>query len=321
MSEKLVIIDVSDSSKQNSIKLVQAASHSGILLLKNHTFQKEDIDNLLLLAKEFFDLPQEVKNQYPITENNDGYIGPFVEDLDLSNFDGTGDAKEAFNITKLNLSTFRPEQSLPKVLADKLPSISAYLRKYYVLLHIICRMLAVGLDIKDSHGCTNYEYFVEAHALNLRTHSTLRFVHYPKPHDIKGIDMGSAGEHTDYGSMTFVMGTDQGLQFFDGTEWVDIDVPIQEDGTPLLILNIADVLNFWTDGYLKSVFHRVRARGERYAVACFCHPGDDIYMEPVNSELVKNADGHRFNFKRNGKPLTALEHLKMCLEKTYDHYY
>lgn len=317
MIANLPIIDLSDVSIENSIKLVHAASHSGVILLKNHSLLQQDIDNLFLLAKQFFDLPQALKEKYPITKDNDGYIAPFVETLDTNLTSGLGDAKEAFNITNFNLCSFRPQQSLPTVFEERVSFLSSCLRKYYVLLHTVCRMLAIGLDIRDSKGQPNHEYFVEAHALDLRTHSTLRFVHYPKPNEIDGADVSSAGEHTDYGSMTFVVGTNEGLQFFDGNQWLDVAVPKQQDGNPLIVLNIADVLNFWTGGYLKSAIHRVRATQERYAVVLFCHPGDNVLLKPVNSKVVKTADGYKFSFKKNGQPLTALEHLNMCLEQTY----
>ncbi|TID13573.1 hypothetical protein CANINC_004931 [Pichia inconspicua] len=317
MIANLPVIDLSDLSQYNSTKLAQAASKTGVVLLKNHFLTQKDIKALVLLAKQFFDLPPDIKETHKITKENYGYIGPFVENLDIHSATGVGDAKEAFNITNFNLCTFKPQQPLPSVFKDNLVFLSLCLRKYYVLLHTVCRMLAIGLNIKDSKGLPNHEYFVDAHALDLKSHSTLRFVHYPEPDKVDGSSVSSAGAHTDYGSMTFVLGTNQGLQIFDGNEWLDVEVPTQKDGSPFLVLNIADVLNFWTNGYLKSAIHRVRATQERYAIVFFCHPGDGVLLNPVNSKIVKEFKGNRFDIDNNGYTLTALEHLYLCLRRTY----
>jgi isopenicillin N synthase-like dioxygenase len=318
LSTSLPIIDISDLSDLNSKYLVQKASKHGFLLLKNHLLDKEEIDKLFDISKEFFSQPDEIKNEFPITKNNDGYVAPFVENLQQDGI-GEGDNKEAFNITNFNLSTFTPIQQLPEIFKNNMPFISFCLRKYYVTLHILCRMLAIGLEINDKYGNPNPDFFVRAHALDLSTKSTLRFLQYNKP-DEEFLDKNLAGAHTDYGSMTFVLQRPhKGLQIFNGKDWIDVIVPEQKDGEELLIVNIGDVLNFWTDGYLKSTLHRVRTTVDRSAIVFFCHPADQSLLEPVNSEKVKNHKGHTYYLGKNGNALTALEHFMLRLKKGYSY--
>lgn len=318
MEDGLPLVDLSDLSDENAQKLVEAASKHGFLVLKNHLLTREDIDGLFQVSREFFGQSKEVKNEFPITFHNDGYVAPFVENLEQDGA-GPGDAKEAFNITHLNLSTFTPNQSLPYVFEDSMELISSCLRKYYVMLHMVCRLLAIGLDIKDRFDNKNPEFFVDAHALDRRTHSTLRFVHYDESDALEAAE-NKAGAHTDYGSLTFVLQRpNKGLQVFNGEEWLDLAVPLQEDGQEPLIVNIADVLSFWTDGYLKSTLHRVRTKQERYSVVFFCHPSDDTLLEPVNSCLVNQHRGHCYSLGSDGNPITALEHLLSKLKQGYDY--
>ena len=317
MSNKILpIIDITDLSLENSKKLVGAASKYGFLLLKNHPLNREiGIDRLFDLSKQFFDLPAELKAKNPINTANDGYIGPMVEDLQQDG-SGKGDSKEAFNITHFDLSEFKPVQNLPDVFEKELPLISSCVKKYYSVLHSVCRMLAIGLDVKDSEGNPNPEFFVDAHGLDLKARSTLRLIHYPKP--AEGMeDTNQAGAHTDYGSLTFVLQRPhRGLQIYDGSEWIDVEIPEME-GQELLIVNIADMLSFWTNGYLKSTLHRVRTTEERYSVVFFCQPADVVVLEPVNSEVIRNYAGTYYSLKKDGKPLSSLEHLLLRLDQGY----
>lgn len=275
------------------------------------------IDRLFTISKQFFDLSLDIKNLFPRSQENDGYVAPMVEDLQQDGT-GKGDPKEAFNITHFNLNDFIPHQNLPEIYEENKLFISSCLKKYYSILHSVCKMLAIGLEVKDNDGNPNPDYFVNAHDLNLKTRSALRLLHYPKPSK-EYENENLAGAHTDYGSLTFVLQRPhKGLQIFDGDEWVNVEIPEQDDGQELLIVNIADMLSFWTNGYLKSTLHRVRSTEERYSVVFFCQPADVIVLEPVNSELIKNYNGNMYYLNSNGKPLTALEHLFIRLEQGYN---
>lgn len=311
----LPIIDLSDLSTQNSKQLVNAASTHGFLLLEKHSLDKETIDRLFELSKHFFSIPIETKKEFTRNSENDGYVASMVEDLQQDGT-GKGDPKEAFNITHFNLIDFLPHQNLPDVLKENQDFIAFCLKKYYYILHRVCKMLAIGLEIKDSNGNSDPDFFVNAHALNLKTRSALRLLHYPKPNK-EFENENLAGAHTDYGSLTFVLQKpNKGLEIFDGFKWEKVELP-ERNGEELLIVNIADMLSFWTNGYLKSTLHRVRSTEERYSVVFFCQPADIITLEPVNSEIIRNHDGNSYYLNKNGKPLTSLEHLLMRLQQGY----
>lgn len=315
----LPIIDLSDPSDLNSKRLVKKVRDHGFLLLKNHSLSKKDVDELFSISKQFFDQSTEYKNQFPITTDNGGYVAPFVEDLE-QNGTGIGDNKEAFNITKISLSRFTPNHLLPDVFTNNLGFISSCLRKYYVTLHIICRMLAIGLEVKDRNGCPDPEFFVRAHALDKATHSALRFLHYSKPEEeFKNVNL--AGAHTDYGSMTFVFQRPQsGLQIFNGREWLDVIIPKSDnaDDDELLIVHIGDIISFRTNGYIPSTLHRVRTPNERDSVVFFCHPSDQSLLEPVISSKIQKFNGKSFHLDENRHPLTAYTHLQSRLNEGYN---
>lgn len=105
-----------------------------------------------------------------------------------------------------------------------------------------------------------------------------------------------------------------------------------DEARPPILVNIGDVLSYWTNGLLRSTVHRVivpkdsKAGEDRYSIAYFCHPLDEAELVAVPSEAVKNFDGGEKELRRvgggrlpgeEGKVLTAKEHLDRRLGATY----
>jgi isopenicillin N synthase-like dioxygenase len=158
-----------------------------------------------------------------------------------------------------------------------------------------------------------------------------------------------AGAHSDYGSMTllFRLRGQAGLEILgrDGKSWSPVPVVppgTEEDPAPPVLLNIGDLLAYWTGGLLRSTVHRVvfaggRSNGEegkgglsggsggvegesdtepRYSIAFFFHPWGGAELGVVPSQRVREF-AERGDAKAEGNPyaerkvLTADEHLQM----------
>lgn len=166
--------------------------------------------------------------------------------------------------------------------------------------------------------------------------SVLRLLYYPSVPDSSPPDEEDirAGAHSDYGSVTllFQLPGQPGLEILtrEGT-WAG--VPVDPSGSleadsskPLPILvNIGDLLAYWTKDLLKSTVHRVifpkdaRIGGEdRYSMAYFCHPLDEAELVPVPSKLVQQQKAGGQRVGDNGKTLTARDHLNEQLAATYN---
>ncbi len=106
----------------------------------------------------------------------------------------------------------------------------------------------------------------------------------------------------------------------------------EDDDTPPVLVNIGDLLSYWTNGLLRSTVHRVVFAGgdeggrlvegetdtePRYSIAYFCHPVGTMPLEPVPSERVRAFSGAGSAKAAEGNPyaerkvLTADEHLQM----------
>jgi isopenicillin N synthase-like dioxygenase len=97
----------------------------------------------------------------------------------------------------------------------------------------------------------------------------------------------------------------------------------ESDPSPPILVNIGDLLSYWTNNLFKSTVHRVvfpkegKEGGEdRYSVAYFGHPVNTTVLEPVPSEMVKAA-GVSGASGTGVKAMTAEEHLMSRLKATY----
>lgn len=85
----------------------------------------------------------------------------------------------------------------------------------------------------------------------------------------------------------------------------------------------------WTGGLLKSTKHRVvfpttdtdtsvgEKGGDRYSIAYFCHPLDDAVLEAVPSDVVREHAAQQGGSIKEGKVVTARDHLMERLAATY----
>lgn len=182
------------------------------------------------------------------------------------------------------------------------------------------------------------------------TGNSLRLLYYPAAVSSYQPDKDiRAGAHSDYGSVTllFQRPGQPGLEILTPeNKWAP--VPVYPDGKtdypfPPILVNIGDMLSYWTDGLLKSTVHRVVFPSEeksrqndkprdRYSIAFFCQPVSSTELVPVPSKIVaayrdqkqeKDQDvivGHGGgvrNLHLDNYRLTAGDHLQARLQATY----
>lgn len=155
-----------------------------------------------------------------------------------------------------------------------------------------------------------------------------RMLYYPATMTTdRSLEDVRAGAHSDFGSVTllFQRPGQPGLEIknADGS-WTAVPVDptntiSQGKALPVLV-NIGDLLEDWTGGLLRSTVHRVvfpaeaKTAGDRYSIAYFCHPLDDVVLEQVPSKLVQQHvqanEGGRLG-------MTAQQHLMNRLAATY----
>ncbi|KAL5604139.1 hypothetical protein BROUX41_002126 [Berkeleyomyces rouxiae] len=336
------IIDIgADGVSEASIgkALVDAAAEHGFIYIKNtgQVMAVDRIQKTFDISKTLFkETPLDEKKQCTIQTNNRGWSGMQSERLDPKN-QKVGDFKEGFNFGEFKDG--KADQPLPSTIVPFESDIKQFFNDCMSLSQWILYLLGIGLETQPA------DFFSSVHTPEKGESGTiLRLLHYPAPSEVPvEDDCVRAGAHSDYGSITllFRLPGQAGLEILtrDNT-WVP--VPVVPAGTetdpcsPILV-NIGDLLSYWTNGLFRSTLHRVTVpsnsssvpvvnvegerSGERYSIAFFCHPASDTRLEPVPSTRVTEFSGsvvsEDVNPYAQRQVMTAKEHLLMRLSATY----
>ena len=184
-----------------------------------------------------------------------------------------------------------PTRRFPATPDNFAPVMTAYYHAMEQLARTLMRVFAVALELPSADY---FEYFLEQHW------SALRTLHYPamqsdatEKEDVLHI---RAGEHTDYGALTILRTDGPGLQVQTkssqaGGECQWMDVPVLADSN-VLIINIGDMMQRWTNDEWVSTLHRVVAIPDeassdyfsrRQSMAYFCNIHGHALVSPLSS--------------------------------------
>ncbi|EXJ84488.1 hypothetical protein A1O3_05156 [Capronia epimyces CBS 606.96] len=328
---RLPVINISEFSVGVGKQLLDAAIRYGFLYIDTDGtgFTESMVDREFELSRNFFALPEAQKKKCLIDETNRGWTGMHGEILDPKT-QRKGDFKEAFNMGEF--LNGEPRQPMPQALEPHIKELADFERTCKKVSDRILDLLGLGLEVDEP------DFFSSRHTQP--SGCTVRFLHYPSiSADVDyhpEVDI-RAGAHSDYGSITllFQRPSQPGLQIMTSDQmWAP--VPVIPDGYtsatfPPILVNIADLLSYWTNGLLKSTIHRVifpqdsgPGGGDRYSIVYFCHPGNDVELVPVPSKLVAAhvlEDGTQVGYGGGAatkRAITAKEHLNNRLQATYE---
>ncbi|KAF5024886.1 hypothetical protein F66182_3044 [Fusarium sp. NRRL 66182] len=327
--------------KEVAKQLVDAAENHGFIYIRNlgRDMPAADIDGAFDLVRKTFECPVEEKQRCTIQTNNRGWLGiSRSEHLSAPHLTHglTNTEIRAFNFGEF--ADGKAQQPLPSDLAPYEPQISAFAHSCHNLCQRLLYLLGLGLGVDD--------FFSSAHVTaNGASSSILRFLRYPPPESTSHSDSDlQAGAHSDYGSITllFRLRGQAGLEVLTkDNAWAPVPVcppATEDDPSPPILINIGDLLSYWTNGLFRSTLHRVvfptegsagvqgeTSEGPRYSIAYFCHPVGAAPLEPVPSERVRNfvppEGAPSENPYATSKVMTADEHLFMRLKASYGDLY
>ncbi|KAI8633054.1 2OG-Fe(II) oxygenase superfamily protein [Xylariaceae sp. FL1651] len=340
------IIDIAgDEVDQDRIakELVDAAVEYGFVYIKNTSqyLSLAQVEQIFNISRCLFESPLEDKQRCKIGKNNQGWSGMHTETLDPKT-QRVGDFKEGFNFG--TFTNGKATQHIPHSIEPHEAHIAAFREACHLLCRKLLLLFGIGLGVNQP------DFFTAAHSLDKPSGSILRFLYYPPPSatpSVRDADV-RAGAHSDYGSVTllFRLKGQAGLEILTPTNtWAPVPVcppGTENDPSPPILVNIGDLLSYWTNGLLRSTVHRVTFSGSgasnntnaagladgesttdpRYSIVYFCHPADETPLTAVPSQRVHNFEG-RLGTTNIGNPyaerkvLTADEHLQMRLRATY----
>ncbi|KAH7102542.1 Clavaminate synthase-like protein [Auriculariales sp. MPI-PUGE-AT-0066] len=304
-----------------SATLHRACVEYGFFYLDISSFvPKEETDELERLAHRFFQLPQEVKDQISI-ENQDLARG--YQRLKQNITMGKADNHEGIDLYR---PVEHPDNHQPLWGENQWPSVDgfrsayeAWINKMKALGMIVMEAMAVGLgmsdnewgDLKgkvdDSFWCMRIigQQWSGFPFLHLKLQTIAGYPPLPANHD--GF---SCGAHKDYGCLTFLHAdsTPNALQVFipktspayhaasaavtpsvtgsslPHEEGSEDGVWLNADPQPgSIVCNIGEMWEIWSRGLYRSTLHRVIHRGANYRVSTpfFFEPNYTSYVAPL----------------------------------------
>jgi isopenicillin N synthase-like dioxygenase len=277
-------LDLADFTGGDPIKrkkfvadLGAAYNNIGFVAIRNHYLTDDLSARLYEMIKNFFALPDSVKQRYEIEglAGQRGYIGKGKEHAKGRN---TGDLKEFYHVGQEVLDGDPIKKEYPdNIWPSELPEFqSVALEVYQQLERTGVQMLrAIALYLKLPE-----DYFDQKVR---HGNSILRPIHYfpiENP-DAVPADAVRAAEHGDINLITLLMGASaDGLQVLrrDG-KWIPITALPEQ-----LVVNVGDMLERLTNKKLKSTIHRVvnpprnQMNKPRYSIPFFMHPRSEMSL-------------------------------------------
>jgi isopenicillin N synthase-like dioxygenase len=284
-------------------ELGKAAREVGFLYITGSGVDQRLFDDLLAVTEQFFALPVAEKMKVYIgnSSNHRGYVptgeeGGYVESAAAGADQKPADLKEAFDLS-LELPADDPEYLAgnPMVGPNQwpdLPGMAETVNRYYDAVLEFGKVLLRGFALALGEPANRFDPMVT------RAPSQLRLIHYPTaPATTDAIGIGA---HTDFEVFTLLRPTKPGLEVLNGAgQWIDAP-PM--DGA--FVVNIADMLEIWSNGAFVSTTHRVRkVAEERYAFPLFFNVDYDVLVSPLDRFL--RADGTNKIALRAGEHLYA----------------
>lgn len=260
--QQLPIISLAKlDTEQERLRLRWAASEVGFFYLIDHGLSEHELAQVMRTSRQFFALPDAQKDRVDMRFSRH-FRGYNAVGQELTA--GAVDVREQFDWMNEEAALTVTEHDWQRVIGPNLwPAALPQLEQTLLALTERQTEIAVTLlrALCQSMG-------LDAHALDQSfrdkpyTHS--KIIRYPgSAQSRQGV-----GAHKDPGYLTFVLQDQQsGLEVEHQGEWLDV--------TPLpgsFVVNIGELLELASDGFLQATNHRVRAPQpgtERYSVAYF----------------------------------------------------
>ncbi|MEX2499317.1 MAG: 2-oxoglutarate and iron-dependent oxygenase domain-containing protein [Wenzhouxiangellaceae bacterium] len=277
----------------------------GFVGITGHGLDDDMVDRAYARFREFFALPEEVKQRYhqPGGGGKRGYTGFGVEQAKDND---VPDLKEFWHVGRqVEGDNPHPDILLPNVWPDEVSGFrQASLALYEKLDNLGQRMLsAMALDLG-----LQADWF--ARSVD-RGNSILRPIHYPPIGDATPGQIRAA-RHEDINLITLLIGSkEQGLEILNKRdEWVPVTTL---PGT--IIVNVGDMLQRLTNHVYTSTTHRVvnppgeAALRSRYSIPFFLHPNPDFVIETLPQCITPD------NPNRYPEPISSDDYLQQRIRE------
>ncbi|KAJ5726009.1 leucoanthocyanidin dioxygenase [Penicillium malachiteum] len=286
-----------DPGRQQSFcqQFTAALQQHGFVKLINHAVPAEGIAKIFEFSKQFFEMDQAAKAvaAHPTTaipHRGYSFVGQEKTSI-LAPGEGkpSVDCKESFDMgspySRIFPNTWPADCDMPHFR----PEIESFYQTCQDFHHTLLRALALGLQL-DAH---TFDSLVDGND------HELRLLHYPAvpKKELMNGQKTRIAPHTDFGVLTLLFQDDVGgLQVMDQQTGL---YSVVDGSHPIMLVNVGDSLQRWTNNHLRAVLHQVTAPSqspsgtdspiftkERFSVAFFGKPNRACSLHPLPQLLL-----------------------------------
>ena len=270
-----------------SISILKAAlEEHGFFSITNHGVSEELLTKCYSLAKDFFNLPRDVKDKYH-EKSLKGARGYTPLGIETAVGETIPDQKEFWHHGPNVNDSF--DSRIPKNIS--VSQIADFNNQFDLLFH---QLNLLGLKVLSSIALIlgKEPSFFDSWAC--KGNSVLRLIHYPPVQDKSNILRARA--HEDINLITLLVGAEESgleVQNRDG-DWVPIEAKSKS-----IVCNIGDMMQLVTRSQLKSTTHRVidnkdGSSSSRYSMPFFLHPSPEVELCSIVDNSTESISAHDF---------------------------
>lgn len=259
-----------------------ALEEIGFFAITHHGVDSALIQEAYRIAKQFFELPETIKQQYEVPELH-GQRGFTSFGREHARDHAYPDLKEFWHVGR-DLPAGHPlaERYAANLHVVEVPQFHPVMAQLYAQLEACAAELLKACALYLGEPETLLSDMIQ------ESDTILRIIHYPPvPPEAYPASLRSA-PHEDINLITLLCeATDDGLELLqrDGS-WLPIPaMPGQ------IIVDSGDMLQQLTNGVLKSTTHRVvnptHDRKQRFSIPFFVHPRKDVDLTPLPGCIAK----------------------------------
>ncbi|XP_075476448.1 protein LATERAL BRANCHING OXIDOREDUCTASE 1-like [Primulina tabacum] len=264
------------------LKIKISCEEWGFFQVINHEINLDLLEKIEKVATEFFLMPLEEKQKYPMIPGTvQGYGQAFVfsenQKLDWCNMFALG----------LEPHYVRNPKLWPAKPSNFSETVEIYSREIRKLCKNLLKYIAISLGCKDDVFEEMFGAAVQAIRMNY-------YPACPRPDLVLGLS-----PHSDGSALTVLQqgkGNSVGLQILRNNAWIPVQ-PIPN----ALVINIGDTIEVLTNGRYKSVEHRAVTHKEkdRLSIVTFYAPSYELEVGPLR-ELVDDKNPCKYRRYNHG---------------------
>ena len=271
-------------------------TRQGFFYIKNIGLSQIEIDQQFAIAQALFKIPTEELLQHEAQLEKGNYNGyrPLGA---VSLFPGMKDTLEFYSIFKMIPQCNRSHPELVKQYWAEIEKFSRHMHENVSFK--LLRILATMVGLPDHQ-------FVDGHRYEDECDSSVRYMlyHSRSKEENKSLEDIYFRGHTDKGTLTFLF--HQPIAALQVTQAKDTDWEYLKIPAGTVAVNIGDTLQFLTNGYMKSGFHRVIAPPadqmhlDRLGLLYFIRPTDKLPWKRLDSPFLQMVDHGKTTAEHDG---------------------